>query len=313
VAALLWYIPSDHYVFLPNAARDVDELVAVPGENAEDDTSGIYMVDIRVRKASLLERLVPAARDDGASLVPEERVNPVGVSEQERREQSLNEMSRSQQIAVAVALRELGYEVDVRPIGAEVVLVLPGSPADGELDVGDVIVSVRGTPVQTPEEVADAMEHVRPGQSVVWEIRRDGRTREITLETRAAEDDPGRAVVGVQIEEAAEIHFPLEIRIDAGDVGGPSAGLAFALDVVDELGREVDRGRRIAVTGALDLRGNVEAIGGVKQKAFGARLVDADVFVVPEDNAAEARRYAGDLRVVAVSTFSETLTALATM
>jgi PDZ domain-containing protein len=313
VAALLWYIPSDHYVFLPNAARDVDELVAVPGENAEDDTSGIYMVDIRVRKASLLERLVPAARDDGASLVPEERVNPVGVSEQERREQSLNEMSRSQQIAVAVALRELGYEVDVRPIGAEVVLVLPGSPADGELDVGDVIVSVRGTPVQTPEEVADAMEDVRPGQSVVWEIRRDGRTREITLETRAAEDDPGRAVVGVQIEEAAEIDFPLEIRIDAGDVGGPSAGLAFALDVVDELGREVDRGRRIAVTGALDLRGNVEAIGGVKQKAFGARLVDADVFVVPEDNAAEARRYAGDLRVVAVSTFSETLTALATM
>jgi PDZ domain-containing protein len=271
------------------------------------------MVDIRVRKASLLERLIPAARDDGASLVPEDRVNPVGVSEQERREQSLNEMSRSQQIAVAVALRELGYDVEVTPIGAEVVLVLPDSPADGMLEPGDVIVEVRGRAVSSPDEVAEAMEDVQPGSSVVWGIRRDGRTRKVTLRTRAAQDEPGRAVVGVQIEEAAEIDFPLDIRIDAGDVGGPSAGLAFALDVVDELGREVDRGRRIAVTGALDLRGNVEPIGGVKQKTFGARLADADIFVVPEDNVAEARRYAGDLRVIAVSSFSEALSVLATM
>ena len=285
----------------------------MPGERTESDASGIYMVDIRVRKASLLERLIPAARDDGASLVPEDRVNPVGVSEQERREQSLNEMSRSQQIAVAVALRELGYDVEVTPIGAEVVLVLPDSPADGMLEPGDVIVEVRGRAVSSPDEVAEAMEDVQPGSSVVWGIRRDGRTRKVTLRTRAAQDEPGRAVVGVQIEEAAEIDFPLDIRIDAGDVGGPSAGLAFALDVVDELGREVDRGRRIAVTGALDLRGNVEPIGGVKQKTFGARLADADIFVVPEDNVAEARRYAGDLRVIAVSSFSEALSVLATM
>jgi len=285
--------------------------VQVPDESTAEDEGGIYMVDILVRKASLFERLFPQIHDS-ASLVPEEEFNPTGVSEPQRRQSSLNQMSRSQQIAVAVALRELDYDVEATPTGAEVALVLPDSPADGKLQPGDVIVGARGERVRSPEELRDVMEGHSPGDPVELEVRRAGRIRTIEVGTRADPDDAGRAVVGVLVEPAADIELPLDIKINAGDVGGPSAGLAFALDVVDELGRDVDRGRRIAATGELDLEGNVGAIGGIEQKAAGARLVHADVFVVPDDNAAEARQYADGLEVVAVSTFAEALAALAT-
>jgi Lon-like protease len=283
----------------------------VPDESRAQDEGGIYMVDILVRRASLLERLFPQIRDN-ASLVPEEQFNPAGVSERQRRQSSLNQMSRSQQIAVAVALRELDYDVEATPIGAEVALVLPDSPAEGKLEPGDVIVGARGERVRSPEDLRDVMEGHPPGETVELEVRRAGKVRTIEVGTRADPEDARRAVVGVLVEPAANIDLPLDIKINAGDVGGPSAGLAFALDVIDELGRDIDEGRRIAVTGELDLEGNVGAIGGIEQKAAGARLIDADVFVVPEDNAAEAREHADGLEIVAVSTFDQALAALAT-
>jgi PDZ domain-containing protein len=123
-------------------------------------------------------------------------------------------------------------------------------------------------------------------------------------------DEPKRAIVGVQIEQSATIDLPLAIKIDTGSIGGPSAGLAFSLDIVDELGKDLDDDRRIVVTGALDLDGRVVAIGGIKQKTIAARNSHADLFLVPDGNAQDARRYADGLKVVAVSSFREALSAL---
>ncbi len=262
------------------------------------------MVDILVRRANLFERLFPQIYD-GARLVPDEQVNPAGLSESERRQQSLQEMSTSQQIAIAVALRRLGHAVPSR--GAEVVAVQDGWPADGKLEPGDVIVAAEGEKVTSPERLRDVLRGHRPGAAVAITLDRKGATRKLDVGTRAAEGER-RALMGVIVQP--ELEFPVDVRIDAGDIGGPSAGLAFALDVIDELGADVDGGRRIAVTGALDLNGDVLAVGGVAQKTLGARDVDADVFVVPAPNAAEARRYADGLEIVPVSTFREALTAL---
>jgi PDZ domain-containing protein len=312
LAGVLFLVPSDHYLFLPDPARPVDPLVRVPGEErGEDDQGGIYMVDIFVRRASLFERIFPGV-EDGATLHRREEVNPTGVSERMRRQESLNEMSRSQEIAVTVALRSLGRHVRVERLGAEVALVLPDRPAEGELAIGDVVVEARGRAVDGPEALLRAMEPLRPGDTVELVVLRDRKQRTVRLRTTAAEDDEARAVVGIRVEQAAEFDFPIDIEIDAGDVGGPSAGLAFALDVVDELGRDLDDGRRIAVTGALELDGDVLAIGGIRQKTFGAREAGAQVFVVPDENAAEARRYAEGLRIVAVSDFRDALAALQT-
>jgi PDZ domain-containing protein len=310
--ALTW-IPSDHYIITPDRARPTDPLVAIPGEEDAAGESGIYMVDVRVGRANLLERIFPGIHD-GATLLPEEAVNPQGVSDRQRRRASLNDMSRSQLVAVAVALEELGEEVEVTPVGVEVGLVVPDAPADGVLEVGDVIVAVNGEEVATTDELQQAFsDGVAPGDDVELTVEREGKPVELTVGTTAAQDDPERAVMGVQVENTEDFEFPLDIEIDAGGIGGPSAGLAFALDIVDELGEDdLTRGRTIVATGALGLDGTVIPIGGVKQKAIGAKEAGADIFLVPDGNYEEARDAVDDLRVVPVSNFSEALSALAT-
>jgi PDZ domain-containing protein len=305
--AAAWLAPSGYYLFLPDPARPVDPLVRVPDEPRDrehDGATGVYMVDVLVRRANLFERLFPQIYD-GARLVPDEQVNPAGLSERVRRQQSLQEMSSSQQIAIAVALRVLGHSVPSR--GAEVVAVQEGWPADGELEPGDVIVAAKGRRVSSPESLREVLRAHPPGEPVVITILRKGVEDELDVGTRNAPDER-RAVMGVSVQP--ELDFPIDVRIDAGEIGGPSAGLAFALDVIDELGTDVDGGRRIAVTGALELDGEVLPVGGIPQKTLGAREVDADVFLVPAENAAEARRYAGGLRIVPVSSFREALSAL---
>jgi PDZ domain-containing protein len=304
ITAALVVLPSDHYLFLPDRARPVDPLVDVPGERRGNEEGGIYMVDILVRKASLLERIFPAI-ESGATLVPEHFVNPEGLSEEERHRESLGEMSVSQKIAVAVALRTLGHEV---PTEALVQRVEPGTPAAGTLERDDVIVEVKARPVDGPDDVFRIMNGHDPGTPVRLTIRRDGERRTLQVGTQPSDDDPVRAIMGILV--GLDIDSPVDVKIDAGDIGGPSAGLAFALNVLDEMGREVDDGRRIAVTGALGLDGDVVPVGGLKQKAIGASESGADLFLVPEENVREARRNAEDVEVVAVGSFAEALNEL---
>ena len=310
-AGVLWFVPSDHYIVLPDRARPVDPLVSIPGESRDDDEAGVYMVDVRVGRASLLERLVPGLHE-GATLIPAEVLNPAGVSDRQRRTSSLNQMSRSQLVAITVALRELGREVSVDPAGAEVVLVQPGSPADGTLLVGDVVVEALGRPVETTADLRRVMNPVSPGATVELTVRRGEDEVNLRVGTRATQEGPRRAVVGVQVRDAEDFEFPLDVEIDAGSIGGPSAGLAFALQIVDELGNDLDGGRRVVATGEITLEGDVLAVGGIPQKTIGARETEADVFLVPDANAAEARRFAEGLEIVAVSNFDEALSALAT-
>ena len=123
-----------------------------------------------------------------------------------------------------------------------------------------------------------------------------------------------RPVVGILLEPDVDIRLPTKVQIDAGQVGGPSAGVAFALQVMEELGRDVDRGRRIAATGEIFLDGKIGPVGGLKQKTIGARQTGVDAFLVPAgDNAAEARKYAHGLRIIPVETFPQALRALATL
>ena len=253
-------------------------------------------------------------RPDGADMVPEEALVPPGTNIEDRRRQNLRQMTRSQQVAAAVALRELGYKVDATPKGALVVAVASDAPAAGKLEPTDVIVAADGKPVRTPADLRRLITAHEPGETVELTVREGGGTRTISVGTIESPAEPGRAVVGVQVEQAADIKLPIDVQIDLGGVGGPSAGLAFALDIVEELRHNVDHGLKVAATGEIELDGGVVPIGGVKQKVLGARRSNVDVFLVPAgDNAAVARRYAGDLRVIAVDSFRQALRKLATL
>lgn len=298
---------------MPDRAKPLAAKVTVAGEKPHPP-GGIYYVDVIVRQASLLEDLVGTVRPDGADLVPEQALVPPGSSFSDRREQNLRQMDRSERIAAAVALRELGYDVRAEPEGALVVAVAPDAPAAGKLQPTEVIVGVDGTLVRTPADLRRLIAKHKPGERVELRVRAGGATRTVELGTIESPDEPGRPIVGIQVEQSTSIELPLKVEIELGGVGGPSAGLAFALDVMEELRGNVDRGLRVAATGELELDGGVSPVGGIKQKVIGARRSGADVFLVPAgDNAKEARRYAGDLRVIAVESFGQALRALATV
>jgi Lon-like protease len=312
VALILWIAPSDSYIFLPDRAHPVAPLVAVSGGKDPHDGGGIYFVDVFVRKASWLERIFPGIRE-GATIVPSSVVRPPGVSERARRKEDLQAMSRSQEVAAAVALRALGYKVTARATGVLVQDVYRSMPAAGRLQPSDVIVSVNGRTVRTPRALRAVLTGRPAGTTFRIGVRRGGGLREVTVRTIPDPRRRGRPIVGIGISQAAEVRLPLNVKIDAGEVGGPSAGLAFALDILEELGRDVDHGRRVAATGAIDFDGTVEPIGGIRQKTIGVRRAGIHVFLVPAgDNAAEARRYADGLRIVPVQNFQQALRALAT-
>jgi PDZ domain-containing protein len=311
VALAAFLLPSNQYIFLPDKAHPVTPLVRVPG-GREPARGGIYFVDVVVRKASILERLFGGLHK-GADLYPASAVNPPGVDDAQRRRIDLQDMRQSQQVAAAVALRAAGRKVELTATGAQVEQVGTGEPAVGKLEPDDVITAIDGNRVRGPADVMADMKAHSPGDVVRFTIRRAGRTLVQRIRTVADPQLRGHAIVGIVVAPALDIHLPTRITIDAGGVGGPSAGLAFALDVYQQLGHDVVRGHKIAVTGEILADGSVEPIGGVKQKTYGAREAGVDAFLVPAgDNAAEARKYAGGLRIIPVKSFQQALHALAT-
>jgi PDZ domain-containing protein len=309
---LLWLVPSNSYIFLPDRAHRVDPLVRVQGGH-KPRGGGIYFVDIFVRKASLIERLWPGIHE-GAQLVPRSALLAPGVTDEQRVAADQREMTRSQQIAAAVALRAAGYRVRANPTGALVEQVASDAPAAGKLLPTDVIVAAAGKRVRTPLDLRRIVEKQRPGATIRITVRRGTQLKQVSVRTIEDPRRPGRAIIGVFIQQAAFIKLPLKVQIDAGNVGGPSAGLAFALDVLEQLGRDVDHGRRIAATGQIELDGTVTAVGGLEQKTIGVRRSGIHFFLVPAgENAAEARRYARGVRIVPVHSFRQALRLLATL
>jgi PDZ domain-containing protein len=311
-AVVLWLFPSNDYLLLPDPAHPVGPKVFVPHAHPDKNGGGIYFVDVILRRAKLFESIFPGIHA-GASLVPAKLINPPGVGDKARREEDLREMQRSQSIAAAVALRALGYRVVAQPIGVLVTGVDPTRPAAGHLEPSDLIVAVDGKRVRTPAGLRRIMRRHRPGDDVRFTIHRGKDVRVVTLRAVADPSDAARAIVGIAIDQAADIKLPVKVRINLGDVGGPSAGLAFALEVMEKLGRDLDHGYKVAATGEIGLDGSVGQIGGIKQKTIGARRSHVDVFLVPVDNAADARRQAGGLRIIPVRSFPQALQALATL
>jgi PDZ domain-containing protein len=211
-----------------------------------------------------------------------------------------------------VALRELGFKVVAKPIGARIEFVDPDAPAAGKLFSGDVVTSAGGRPVTGPSGLRRAIRASGTARDVLLVVKRGN--KRVELRIRPAPGPQGTPMVGVIVSQAADISLPIDVEIDTKGVGGPSAGLAFALDLLEELGRDVDHGNRVAVTGALELDGTVGEIGGIKQKTIGVERAGIKVFLVPAgENAVEARRYADGIRIVPVTSFQQALRRLATL
>jgi Lon-like protease len=306
---------SGKYVLLPDVAHPVGPLVHVHG--AHPAKGGVlYFVDVIERKANTLEELFPSI-DSHATFVPESEIVPPGSTSAAVVQAELRQMSMSQRIAAAVAERQLGYHVVIHRDGVLVNFVYTNTNAEGKVEAADVIVGVDGTPTPTKAKLRARLRSVQPGQTVTLKIRRGAKT--LTVRVRTVDDprDPGRAIIGFNPAQSFTINkLPIPVTIRSGGVGGPSAGLAFTLDVLQQLGHDVTHGYNVAATGEMQLDGRVTAIGGVEQKTWGVREAKADVFLVPVDegNAKEAEKFAGpNLKIIPVTSLKQALHALATL
>lgn len=310
---VLYLVPSGDYILLPDQAHPVAPLVEVKGGHDPTGRGGVFFVDVFERKASLLESLFPWLHT-ASTLVPANEIVPHGVSDQAARQADRRQMATSQRVAAAVALRRLGYHVVAKPDGVLVEASIPGTGAEGKLQPADVIVSVDGAPTPTIAELRKQLASAKAGDVVTIGVERGAKRLSFKIPLVPDPSDEKRAIVGFVPGQSASIKLPFRVSIDAGNVGGPSAGLAFALEVMEKLGRNVVHGYRVAATGEINLNGAVSPIGGVEQKTYGAREAKADVFLVPSgENARDARRYAHGLRIIAVKSFPQALRALATL
>lgn len=245
--------------------------------------------------------------DRTRSAVPVESIFPPGITDEDRDAQNEAAMVDSQQDAIAAALVELGYDF---PRDVTVAGILEDSPAAGVLEEGDVITEVNGEPVHSIDELRAAVRENGADAPASLSIVRDGVPS--TVDVVPVERD-GTVVLGVGVRMAYE--FPIDVELQLDNVGGPSAGMMFALGIIDKLTPDaMTGGEIIAGTGTIDSAGEVGPIGGVRQKLWGAEDAGADWFLAPAANCDEVVGHVPDgIRVFAVETLDQARTIVETI
>jgi PDZ domain-containing protein len=314
VVGLFWKQP--YYLLSPGSVRDTDQYISIEGAETFPAQEGtIDYLTVSVRQATPLELL--AAWIDPAVEAVDADLILGGQSPSENRQLNLQLMADSKDSATYQALRRLGYDIPTSGTGAVIAQVQAGTPVAEVLAPGDVVVTADGEPVALNQDLIDAVQAHAPGDRMVLSVQPldGGETRTVEVELVARPDDPAVAMLGVAtFTRDISFDFPVTVTIDSGSVGGPSAGLAFTLGILDALTPEsLTGGLHVATTGTMRLDGTVGPVGGVHQKVVAADRAGVDLMLVPADEIDEARRYAGDLRVEPVRDLDEALAVLATV
>ncbi|MGZ8630364.1 MAG: YlbL family protein [Actinomycetota bacterium] len=306
VAFAAGWIRLPYYAVGPGPAQDVAPLIDVQGVPRYDSRGELIMTTIRWYQVTALQSLI-AWIDETQFVVGQDEIYPPGQDRELEQERSISQMDQSKIDASVVVLTELFDYPEEHGEGALIEVVGEDCPAAGELFVGDLVVAIDGQPVDSLEEAREAIDEVPVEEPVAFRVRAGGEPHdvEITRAPCAGEEVP---LVGIRMVDA----FPFEIEISSGDVGGPSAGLMFALGLYDTLTPgDLTDGRRIAGTGTIDGLGVVGGIGGIVDKVVGAERAGASVFLVPADNEAELKDVdTGEMRLIPVATFDDAVEAL---
>jgi Lon-like protease len=243
----------------------------------------------------------------GDAVVPVRVLYPPQETAEQAAQQDTADMDMSQENAKVAALRYLGYKLAP---GVDVASIESGSAAKGKLQLHDIIVGVDSTPVTNSDQLLSVLKTHKVGEQITLKVNRNGTSVDVPVTLQAPRSGSTAPSIGISVVDS--FTKPFEIDIDLNNVGGPSAGMAFALGIIDKLtDGDLTGGKSIAGTGTIDAGGNVGAIGGVQQKMAGARKAGATVFLVPQANCAEAlQSVPKGLRLVKVSTLAGAVDAI---
>ncbi|MCX9192519.1 PDZ/DHR/GLGF domain-containing protein [Carbonactinospora thermoautotrophica] len=284
-------------------------LIEIEGRQTYPAKGRLDLTTVGVTRSDERISLFQALRgwlDPDEAIVPRQTVYPDDASDQQIQQRNAEEMQNSQEHATVAALRELKIPVTETVVVSSVV---KDAPALGKLHAGDEIVAIDGKAVRNPEEVRAAVSRHRPGETVRFRVEREGKRVDVSVPTKADPGDGERAIVGIVVGEGHD--YPFEVKIQLDDVGGPSAGLMFALGIVDKLTPgELTGGQFIAGTGEIDDEGRVGPIGGIQMKIIAAQKAGATAFLVPAQNCDEALGIEPEIKLVKVETLHGAVQAL---
>lgn len=303
-------VPLLDGIYAPGPAVSVEPMITLPAGRAQPREGTFLLTTVISQTPITLGQWLYARIDPAYELVPPERVVPPDMAPQEVVRRNYQMLEASEAAAIVAALRLAGYPAELGSTAVAITEV----PADGLnaaiVRPGDIITALDGAPITTPESLVAQLALRRAGEQISLAIDRDGATQTVvvTLLPPAGDGRPPRIGIGIAPHGLA-LETPFEVRIAPQKiVGGPSAGLMFTLTIYNLLAdADLTQGRRIAGTGTIDADGNVGPIGGVAQKVAAAESAGATVFLVPRENAADARRVARRITIVEVSSAREAI------
>jgi len=298
---------TDYYFMAPGPPYQWD--IAIEGAESYDYEGNLYQLTVRRDEANYFT-YIWAKVDNSVDLYSREVILPKGVTPQELSEISIQNMKTSENVAIAVALNILDYEIETQGDGVLVVGVMDDSPVAGKLLKEDLIISINNEVIKSTTEFISLLRTYEIGDMVsIGLIRND---KEMSIETKLIEhiDYENEPMVGFLASTPNQrFVFPISVDIDTGNVGGPSAGLMMALNVYNSLTEyDITKGIKVAGTGTIEIDGSVGPVGGVKQKVIAAKNAGSTLILVPTANFDDVQSYIDeDTRIVPVDTFNEAL------
>lgn len=304
LSIVAWNIELPYLAYSAGPVSDAADSVVVDEIDSFPPDGELLMLTVVTQDVNVFEALI-AGVDPTVDLVPKQAVRREGETDEEYRNRVLQQMDDSNFRSIAVALNYLGYDL----VPTEVVIndIVPEVPAEDVLELGDTVVAVNGMTIERLDDITTALEGYEVGDLIEMTVARGEAELELQVELAEREDDPGVPMIGIVPGELTQPPFPIEIQ--AGDVGGPSAGMMHTIAIIDFLTEgELTRGKVIAGTGTIDLDGNVGNIGGIRQKVVAAEAAGADYILVPAGNyesalTAEHR----EIEIVSVGTIDEAI------
>ena len=311
VIGSMTFVKTDYYFMSPGPPYQWDiEYGNI--ENYEFD-GNLFQLTVRRDEANALI-YAWSYLDNSVDLYPREVILPKGVTPEELSQISIQNMKTSENVAIAVALTYIGYDIGSKGDGVSVVGILDDSPVKDKLLKGDVLNSINGEEISSATEFIATLRRYQIGDFVTIGLERDfdGETKNIEVETKLIEhiEYEGEPMVGFLATTINErFDFPFEVDIKTGNVGGPSAGLMMALNVYNNLiPEDITNSLVVAGTGTIEIDGSVGRVGGIKQKVIAAKRAGAKLILVPTANFEEAIPMASEsTAIVAIDSFEEAL------
>ena len=317
VAALLgvWYFPTPYVIEQPGPAYNVlgedggKPIISIDNATSYKTSGNLDLLTVQIagnreQTPSWME-IFSAWMDPSKSVLPIDQVFPANQTAEESTAESTAMMEQSQQEAIAVALKNLGYDVPVELYVSE---VSKNSPSSGQIVAADFVKKISGVVVTTIDELRKQVNKFDGKTPLTVELTRQGESKSFSITPK--KDETGAYRIGILV--GYKYDFPVQVKLQLADVGGPSGGMMFALGIYDKLTPgSLTGGNSIAGTGTIDGAGLVGPIGGIQQKMFGAQRAGAKFFLAPKDNCSEVVGHEPTgMQIFKVTTFKDALTAV---